>query len=157
MTDKVSRLSRKELYSGSMVIFIAIFYFILISSSLVQLMTSRSKINFEWEQLKMMLLTTFYFISGILFLMKKKSGWVMSAATLLNFILYAILVFWNMSQSFSGFQPSVLILVMTFILLLLAFLFLFNKNTRKRFQVNNKSYLMMIFVYLVLLTMTFTL
>ena len=143
-------VSRKELYSGSMVIFIALFY--LISGGLQLWQASAN--GFEWPEIKMLLLAIFYLVSGTLLLLQRNAGWIMSAGVLLNFVLVMLVFVISMSQGgvFNGYAAMAIIL---FFLLLLALIFLFNRNTRKKFSVNNKSYLATISVYLLLIAANF--
>ena len=143
-------VSRKELYSGSMVIFIALFY--LISGGLQVLQASANGV--DWPEIKMLLLAVFYLASGILLLRKRNAGWIMSTGVLLNFVLVMLVFLISMSQgaAFNGYAAMAIIL---FFLLLLALVFLFNRNTRKKFAVNNKSYLATISVYLALIAVNF--
>ena len=143
-------ISRKELYSGSMVIFIALFY--LISGGLQ--LWQASAHGFAWLEIKMILLAIFYMVSGTLLLLQRNVGWIMSTGVLLNFVLVMLVFVISMSQGavFNGYAAMAIIL---FFLLLLALIFLFNRRTRKKFSVNNKSYLATISVYLVLIAINF--
>jgi hypothetical protein len=133
-----------------MVIFIGLFYFISIGSAFFQLTTTR----FEWNELKMLLLAVFYLISGILLLLKRKEGWIMSAGVLLNFVLVMIVFIFSISQQ-AAFSAAAAMAFFLFFLILLAFLFLFSRSTRKKYAVNNRSYLFTIGIYLILITANF--
>ena len=143
-------ISRKELYAGSMVIFIALFY--LISGGLQLSQASASGV--EWSEIKMLLLASFYLVSGILLLLRRIAGWIMSAGVLLNFVLVMLVFVISMSQG-AVFNAYAAMIIILFFLLLLALIFLFNRNTRKKFGVNNKSYLGTIGVYLLLIAANF--
>jgi hypothetical protein len=120
-----------------MVIFIGLFYFLTISVSIFQ--TEISK--FDRGEMKMFLLSLFYLTAGILLLMRKNAGWVMSTAILLNFVFVMMVFIISLSQA-GAFTMYALMALLLFLLMMLAFLFLFNKNTRKKYFVNNKSYLL---------------
>jgi hypothetical protein len=143
-------VSRKELYSGSMVIFIALFY--LISGGLQLWQASANAI--EWPDIKMLILAVFYLMSGTLLLLQRNAGWIMSAGVLLNFVLVMLVFLISLSQE-AVFNAYAAMAFLLFFLLLLALVFLFNRNTRKKFAVNNKSYLGTITVYLLLIAVNF--
>ena len=143
-------VSRKELYSGSMVIFIALFYLVSVGVQLMQV----SQAGFQWTEIKMLVLAVFYLISGTLLLLQRNAGWVMSAGVLLNFVLVMLVFIISLSQGI-GFNAYAAMAIILFFLLLLAFVFLFSRQTRKKFAVNNKSYLATISVYLLLIAANF--
>ena len=143
-------VSRKVLYSGSMVIFIALFY--LISGSL-QLWQASAKV-LAWVEIKMLLLALFYLASGTLLLLQRNAGWIMSTGVLLNFVLVMLVFLISLSQG-AVFNTYAAMALMLFFLLLLALIFLFNRTTRKKFSVNNISYLGTIGVYLLLIAVNF--
>jgi hypothetical protein len=136
MTGRSSRLSRKELYTGAMVLFIGLFYFLTIAVSIFQTDYSR----FDRGEMKMFMLSLFYLAAGILFLLRKNAGWIMSTAILFNFVFVMMVLIISLSQA-GAFSVYALMAVFLFLLILLSFLFLFSKETRKKYMVNNKSYL----------------
>src|SRR5688500_8051610 len=101
-------VSRKELYSGSMVIFIALFY--LISGGLQLWQVSAN--GFDWQEIKMLLLAVFYLVSGTLLLLQKNVGWIMSTGVLLNFVLVMLVFVISMSQAavFNAYAAMAIIL-----------------------------------------------
>jgi hypothetical protein len=133
-----------------MVIFIGLFYLVSIGSAVFQVTTSK----FDWNEMKMLVLSVFYLISGILFLLKRNAGWIMSAGVLLNFVLVMVVFIFSISQQ-GAFSTAAAMGFFLFFLLLLAFLFLFGRNTRRKFAVNNKSYLITIGIYLLLIVANF--
>jgi hypothetical protein len=143
-------VSRKELYSGSMVIFIAFFY--LISAGLQVWQASANGV--DWPDIKMLLLALFYLASGTLLLLQRNAGWIMTTGVLLNFVLVMLVFLISLSQG-GVFNAYAAMALMLFFLLLLALIFLFNRNTRKKFSVNNKSYLATITVYVLLIAVNF--
>ena len=152
MINRHTSTSRKELYSGSMVIFIALFYLLLIGSNLMHVSISR----IDWPLIKMMLLAVFYLLAGILFFRKTNSGWVMSSGILLNFVLMMCILIFTLAGS-GNFDRSAAMAIMLFFLLLLAFVFLFSPATRKKYRVNNRSYLLTVGIYLLLLATNYVL
>ena len=136
MTNRSSKPGRKELYSGSMVIFIGLFYLLTIALTVFQ----AEVIKLDPGELRMLVLSFFYLASGILFLLRKHTGWIFSAAILLNFVFVMLVFIVSLSQS-GAFNTYALMALFLFFLLLLSFLFLFSRDTRRKYGVNNKSYL----------------
>ena len=142
MTNWNTNLSRKELYSGAMVIFIGLFYLLSTAGTIANLFSG----NYEWKEIKMFALALFYLLGGILYLWRKNAGWIMTAAILLNFVFIMMVFIISLSQS-GGLTSFTLMALFLFILLILSFIFLFDKQTRRKFLVNNKSYLLTLLVY----------
>lgn len=149
-------LNRKETYSGSMLSFIGLFYLMSVSASLFQTSSITAKNLFGPVEIKFLLLSVFYCYGAVSFFRKKNRGWIICAATLLNFIVVVLRYIIALSQS-GNFNGFAVIVLSFFILLLLAFLLLFNRGTRIKFGVSNKSYLFIIVIYALLLVSTFTL
>lgn len=150
MINRSTSISRKELFSGSMVIFIGLFYLV---PSVLNLFHVKGY-TLLWPELKMLLISVFYILSGSLFFFKKNVGWIMTAGVLLTFNCILIAIIFRMSQA-GGLESFALMAILLFSLLVLAFLFIFSNNTRRKFNVNNKSYLLTIGVYLLLLAVNF--
>jgi hypothetical protein len=146
-------ISRRELYSGSMVIFIGLFYLVAVASGLFN---TRSLTALGWQDIKQGLLAVFFIISGILFLRKKAAGWIFTAGILLNFVLVIGVIIISLASS-GPFVSYAALQLMLLPLFLLAFIFLFRKETRKKYRVNNKSYLLTLGVYLLVITVYFLL
>jgi len=149
MTGRNSDLSRKEMFTGSMIIFIALFYLLSIGSSVLS-----AGARFDRSDMKMLALALFYLFGGIFFFRKKNAGWIISTAILLHFVMVMLVFIISLSQTgtlnaYSGMS------IFLFFLLLLGFLFLFGKQTRRKYMVNNKSYLLTIGIYLVLIFTNF--
>ena len=152
MISRLTSISRKELYSGSMVIFIALFYLLLIGSNLAHVSIRR----IDWPLVKMLLLALFYLVAGILFFSRKTAGWMMSSGILLHFVLTMCVLIFTLAGS-GIFDKSAGMAFILFFLLLLALIFLFSRKTRKKYSVNNKSYLVTIAIYLLLLAVNYVL
>ena len=152
MINRLTSISRKELYSGSMVIFIALFYLLLIGSNLVHVSIRR----IDWPLVKMLLLALFYLVGGILFFRRKPAGWLLTSGILLHFVLTMCVLLITLAGS-GGFDKRAGMAIILLFLLLLALIFLFSRKTRKKYSVNNKSYLVMIAVYLLLVAVNYVL
>ncbi len=139
MTREADRLSRMETYSGSMVLFIGLFYLVSVGSVLFQTGLHKSGL---WGavELKMLLLSLAYLSGGILLFLKKMTGWMICVATLLNYV-WVVLVYVLAMSTAGSFNAFAAMAIAFFILLVLAFLFLFNGVTRRKFMVNNRTYL----------------
>ena len=146
MISRRSNISRKEVYSGSMVIFIALFYLLLTGSNFIHSSITR----IDWQLVKMSLLAIFYLAAGILFFRRKHAGWVMASGVLLNFVLMMCVLIFTLAGSGSLDRNAAMVFIL-FFLLLLALIFNISKETRKKYAVNNLSYLLAIGVYLLLL------
>ena len=152
MTTRNTRLSSSELYSGSMVIFIAVFY---ISTTIGSIVSAPLKFP-DWLDVKMILLCILYVTAAVCFFRKKNLGWVLSAAMLLTYVIITITYLIKFSQ-YSDFNRLAIITIAVSLLLALTFLSLFRKSTRYKYAVNNKSYLLAMFVYILLMVVTFVL
>ena len=142
------------MYSGSMVIFIGIFYILTLVSSLFQVNTINFSTTLLVLELKWLLSGLLFVCGGIFLFMKKQAGWVICAATLLNFVVIIFSNIVTLSQA-GALNPNAAKTMFGLVLLLAAFIFLFNRTTRKKFMVTNKSYLLTIGLYLVMLAMTY--
>jgi hypothetical protein len=151
----MTALNRKEIYAGSMVLFIGLFYMVPLVTPIFQPGFNLRK-AFSLIELKMLLLSLFYLTGSILFLRKRNAGWLICAATLLNFLLVPLTFFISMSQV-GNFTPFAAIVLAFLILLLMSFLFLFKKETRIKYKVNNKTYLLTFGLYIILVIATFML
>jgi len=147
-------LSRKETFSVSMVIFIGLYYFLSLASSLFQTQSIQAGRIFGLTECKFLLLALFYSSGAFSFFRQKNRGWIICTATLLNYILVLANAVVTISQT-QSFDRLAAMIISFFVLLLMAFFFLFGKDTRKKFMVNNKSYLLMMAVYVMLLLVTF--
>ena len=156
MTNNGIRLNRKETFSVSMVLFIGLFYVLSLATSLFQTQSIPVNKLFGLTEGKFLLLSIIYCSGAISFFRKKNIGWIICAATLLNFVVVVFKGVLNVSQS-QRFDAYAAMVISFFLLLLMALLFLFNKKTRSKFLVNNKSYLFTIVVYVTLLLITFLL
>ena len=148
------RLSRKETFSVSIVIFIGFFYLSSLVSALFQTHSIPTTRLFGATEMKFLVLGLFYWSGAIAFFRIRNGGWVICTATSLNFVVvvFQFVVAVSQSQKFDGFAA---IIVASFLLVVAGFLFLFSKETRNKFTVSNKSYLFVICVYGVLLVATF--
>lgn len=147
-------MSRKQIFAGSMVLFIAVFYLIVVVSNRLQ---QSSGVGITgWREIKFLLLGIFYAAASILFFLRKTAGWVLCFASLLNVAMIALVFLVNISQS-GALDVSGIMSIFFFILLFMATFFMLQRNTRQTFQVNNLAYLSMIGVYGVLLTLTYIL
>jgi hypothetical protein len=140
------------MYSGSMVIFIALFY---ILTTVGSLMTVPLKVP-DWIGIKMIVLCILYGIAAVSFFRKKNLGWVLAAAILLTDLVITIVYPLKFSQH-SDFNRLALTALALSVLLVLTFLSLFRKSTRTKYAVNNKSYLSAISVYILVMVATFVL
>ncbi|MEO5998742.1 MAG: hypothetical protein ABIN89_18375 [Chitinophagaceae bacterium] len=156
MTGGSIRLNRKETFSVSMVLFIGLFYVLSLVSALFQTQSIPVNKLFGITEGTFLLLSLIYCSGAIFFFRKKNIGWIICAATLLNFVVVVFKGVINVSQS-PRFDAYAAMVISFFLLLLMALVFLFNKNTRLKFAVSNKSYLLTIAVYIMLLLITFLL
>lgn len=154
MTRMLLSLNRKEMFSASMVIFLGLYYIIIFASSLFQAHSLQFPTHLLLVELKWLLSGLLFVSGGILMFRKKQAGWVISTATLLNFLLIVFMNILSLSQIIK-LNAYIAITMGFFVLLCMAFVFLFRRPTRVKFMVNNKSYLLTIALYLMLITITF--
>lgn len=154
MTERFEPLNRKEMFSASMVVFLGLYYVIIFVLSLLQAKSLQISTQLLMVELKWFLSGLLFVSGGVLMFLKKQAGWVISTATLLNFVLIIFMNILSLSQ-IGKLNAYIAIVIGFFGLLCMAFLFLFRRPTRLKFRVNNKSYLLTIALYLMLITVTF--
>lgn len=154
MTRMTSSLNRKEMFSASIVIFMGLYYIIVFISSFVQARPLNMFTYHFWMELKWFLAGLLFASGGILMFIKKNPGWVITTATLLNFVVIVLVNIISLSQIVK-LNAYMAITIGFFVMLVMAFLFLFSRATRLKFMVNNKSYLLTIALYLLMITVTF--
>jgi hypothetical protein len=144
------------MYSGGMVIFIAVFYLIATSTSVLSARKLSVTTLPDWLEVKMILLSVFYCAAAFLFFCRKNTGWIFSVAILLSYFIGAMVTLVNYSQV-SRFDLQAALLLAFLILLAFTIVCLFNRGTRKTYLVTNKSYLIALSVYLTLMVVNFVL
>ena len=153
MREEQQPISRMEMYSGSLVTFVGIFYLMAILGPLFQQRSALPVSFFTPQQFKMIFFVIFYITGGVLFFLARKPGWVFCAASLLNIVLItAFLLFDSLKSGLNRYQ---LIPFLFFLLSLLALGFMFNKEVRVRQGVMNRDYLLMLAFYFALLLLTY--
>ena len=146
--------NRKEIFSGSLVMFIGLYYLLTLVSGFLQ--STGKPGSFGILQFKWLFTGVLYVSGGIAMFRMKRTGWLIVAATLLlHTMLMLLLVFRVIAQGeFNRFHIFPLLF---FVIVLMALGFLFQKETRLRFEVNNKAYLLTIGLYLVLVVVNYVL
>ena len=140
-------LTRKEIYSGSFVIFVGLFFLVTSAAPMFQ---SREAVPFN-PLTKNFLKPTFYSLlnlaGGILLFARKKPGWAICTGSMFATVLLPLIVI-------MGAFPITLskdqILPLLFVTLAIcALVFMFDKTVRKNQRVNNLDYLLTFIGYLI--------
>lgn len=139
MIEEKQRLSRMEMYSGSLVVFVGIFFLFAVLGPLFQ---NREAVPFNpltRDFLKLLFYALLNLVGASLFFLRRKPGWAICTGSLFAILLLPmILVFgtWPIVISKEYILP-LLFLILAF----LALAFMFNKTVRKNHRVNNGDYL----------------
>lgn len=147
MNEERPSLSRMEIYSGSFVIFVGIFFLL---TSIGPLFQNREAVPFSATELSFMKSMVFGLLNvsgGILLFLFRKPGWILSTASLLAIALFPLIVIFG---SFPIVISKESLLPLLFVVLaVMAFLFMFNRTVRRNQRVTNKDYLLTFSGYLV--------
>ena len=140
-------LTRKEIYSGSFVIFVGLFFLL---TSLAPLFQSREAVPFnplKADFLKPTVYSLLNLAGGILLFNRKKPGWAICTGSMFATVLLPLIVIVN---SFPIILSRAQLLPLLFVLLaIFALVFMFDKAVRKNQRVNNLDYLLTFLGYLV--------
>ena len=152
MNEDKPSLSRKEIFSGCLIIFVGIFYLMSLAGPLFQ---PKDAVKFDLltiQQSKMLLYILLYMGGGLLLFRFRKPGWIITTASLMNIV--CIMFYFVVGLLQSGLNIYQLIPFLFLTLAIMALYFMFDKQVRNNQRVNNLDYLLTVIIYLVLLTIT---
>lgn len=146
MIEERRSLTRKEIYSGSFVIFVGLFFLL---TSVAPLFQSREAVPFNpltKDFLKPAIYSLLNLAGGILLFMRKKPGWTICTGSMFATVLLPLIVIMG---SFPIILSRAQLLPLLFVLLaVFALVFMFDKAVRKNQRVNNLDYLLTFLGYL---------
>lgn len=152
MNEEKQRLSRMEIFSGCLIMFVGLFYLMSLAGPLFQ---PKEAVKFDLvtiQQAKMLLYVLMYLGGALLLFKFRKPGWVITTASLMNIV--CIMFYFVVGLLQTGLNIYQLIPFLFLSLAIMALYFMFNKIVRSNQRVNNMDYLITVIVYLALLTIT---
>ncbi|MEO6917227.1 MAG: hypothetical protein ABI151_17780 [Chitinophagaceae bacterium] len=152
MNEEKRSLSRTEIFSGCLVIFVGIFYLMSLVGPFFQAKEAVSRTLFTIQQAKMLLYVLLYLGGGMLLLGFRKPGWVITTASLMNIVCITFYFVVGLLQTGLNIYQLIPFLFLT--LAIMALYFMFRKEVRINQRVNNLDYLFTVVIYLVLLFIT---
>lgn len=152
MNEEKASLSRMEIFSGCLLIFVAIFYAMSLAGPIFQPKEAVPLNLLTVQQGKMILYVLMYAGGGMLLFRFRKPGWVIATASLMNIVCITFYFVVGLLQTGINIYQLIPFLFLT--LAIMALYFMFNKTVRTNQRVNNKDYLVTVIVYLVLLFIT---